>query len=126
MTETKISKLSKYHEAKNSRNSNLPWIKENNGQIVFWSVKPSGDYIKDCQKGREYAALALEHMKQSDFAPLLTWCIMDMPRKKDCSGIEIGFIEFFAELAVSKTSSDEPFSQLTNLDQTKRLKIYGN
>jgi hypothetical protein len=26
---------------------------------------------------------------------------MDMTRKKDCSGIEVGFLEFFAEIAVS-------------------------
>jgi hypothetical protein len=105
---------------------NLPWIKENNGQIVFWSVKPSGDYLQACQTGREYAALILEHMAKADFTPILTWCIMDMPRKKDCSGIEVGFLEFFAELAVSKTSSDELFNQLTNLDQIKLLKIYSN
>ena len=55
MIETMIRKLSKDHEAKNRADiENLPWIKENNGQIVFWSVKPSGDYFKDCQTGREY------------------------------------------------------------------------
>jgi hypothetical protein len=107
MTETKIRKLSKYHEAKNRAEiQNLPWIKENNGQIVFWSIKPSGDYLKDCQTGREYGALALEHMKQADFSPLLTWCIMDMPRKEDCSGIEVGFLEFFAEIAVANFTSN--------------------
>ena len=115
MTETMIRKLSKDHEAKNRADiENFPWIKENNGQIVFWSVKPSGDYFKDCQTGREYGALALGHMVKADFAPLLTWCIMDMPRKKDCSGIEVGFLEFFSEIAVSKTSNDELFSQLAN------------
>jgi hypothetical protein len=79
----------------------LPFIKKLHDQIVYWSVKPSGDYVKDCQTGREYAALALEHMQQADYGPLLTWCIMDMPRKKDCSGIEVGFLEFFAEIAIS-------------------------
>jgi hypothetical protein len=50
--------------------------------------------------GREYAALALKYMVEADFKPLLTWCLMDMPRKKDCSGIEVGFLEFLAEIAV--------------------------
>jgi len=93
----------------------LPFIKKKNDQIVFWSVKPSGDYVKDCQTGREYASLALEHIEKADFAPLLTWCIMDMPRKKDCSGIEVGFLEFFAETAVSNfTSSFNQFRKLSN------------
>ena len=26
---------------------NLPFIKKNKNYIVFWSVKPSGDYVKD-------------------------------------------------------------------------------
>ena len=101
----------------NSRRENidLPFIKKEKDRIVFWSVKPSGDYVKDCQKGREYALLALHHMQQTDFIPLLTWCIMDMPRKKDCSGIEVGFLEFFAETAVTTfTSNFDEFSKLSN------------
>jgi hypothetical protein len=102
MTKAKITKLSKYNEAKNrTKITDLPFIKKRNNLIDFWSVKPSGDYDKDCQMGREYGALALERMKQADFAPLLTWCILDMPRKKDCSGIEVGFLEFFSEITVS-------------------------
>lgn len=81
---------------------NLPFIKMNKDHIAFWSVKPSGDYAKDCQTGRKYAALALDHMVKADFIPLFTWCIMEMPRKKDCSGIEVGFLEFFSERAVHK------------------------
>ena len=107
MTESKITKLSKYHESENRTEIKyLPFIKMNKDQIVFWSVKPSGDYVNDCQMGREYGALALEYMRQADFAPLLTWCILDMPRKKDCSGIEVGFLEFFAEIAVSSFISN--------------------
>ena len=102
MTESKITKLSEYHEAKKrTKIKDLPFIKMNKDQIVFWSVKPSGDYVKDCKMGRDFGALALEHMGRADIAPLLTWCILDMPRKIDCSGIEVGFLEFFAEIAVS-------------------------
>ena len=107
MIESKITKLSKDHESKKKTEfKDLAFIKMNKDQIVFWSVKPSGDYVEDCQMGRDYGALALEHIRQADFAPLLTWCILDMPRKKDCSGIEAGFLEFFAEIAVSNFISN--------------------
>jgi hypothetical protein len=43
---------------------------------------------------------------------------MDMLGKKDCSVIEVGFLAFFAEIAISKTSSDELFSLLDNYHQT--------
>ena len=120
MTESEIIKLSEKHEAKNrAENSNLPFVKKTGDQIVFWSVKPTGDYNKDCQTGRDYGALALEHMVTADFVPLLTWCIMDMPKKKDCSGIEIGFLEFFAKVAVNSELSNpsqisECYDQLAN------------
>ena len=84
---------------------NLPFIKRDKNHIVFWSIKPSGDYVKDCQKGRIYGAMALEHMVKADFRPLFTWCIMDMPRKEDCSGIEIGFLEFFSEIAFHRLAA---------------------
>ena len=115
MTTPKVGRLvDVLAEKQKTKILNLPFIKKKNNQIFFWSVRPSGDYVKDCQTGRKYAAVALEHMDQADFEPLLTWCIMDMPRKKDCSGIEVGFLEFFSEIAVSKTSNDELFRQLDN------------
>jgi len=115
MTKTKIRQLSEDFAIKKPEISKLPFIKKNNDQIVFWSVEPSGHYVKDCQIGREYAALALKHMEQADFGPLLTWCIMDMPRKQDCSGIEVGFLEYFAEMVISNfTSSDSYFRKLSN------------
>jgi len=116
MTKAMFKELSEDVAVNNKTETpNLPFIKRNKDHIVFWSVKPSGDYVKDCQTGREYAASALKHMKQADFGPLLTWCIMDMPRKKDCSGIEVGFLEFFAEMAISNfTSSDSCFRKLSN------------
>ena len=112
MTESKIIKLIKYHGAKNiAEIKELPFIKMSKDQIIFWNVKPSGDYIEDCQLGREYGALALKHMVQADFVPLLAWCISDMPRKKECSGIEVGFLEFFAEIAVSNFASNSNLLQ---------------
>jgi hypothetical protein len=115
ITKTKIGQLSEDLAIKTPEISKFPFIKKNNDQIVFWSVKPTGDYVKDCQTGREYADLALKHMEQADFGPLLTWCIMDMPRKEDCSGIEVGFLEFFAEIAINNFNlNSNPFMKLSN------------
>ena len=115
MTKTMSGRLSEDLAEKNrTKIPNLPFIGKHKGQFVFWSVRPSGDYAKDCRTGREYGAMALEHMVEADFSPLLTWCIMDMPRQKDCSGIEVGFLEFFAETAVSKASNNEIFRKLDN------------
>ena len=76
MTETMTGRLSENLDKKiRTEIPNLPFIKQNNDQIVFWSVRPSGDYAKDCRTGREYGALALEHMVEAEFSPFLTWCI---------------------------------------------------
>ena len=116
MADNKLARLSGDLSLENRTEiSNLPFIKRNNDQIVFWSVTPSGDYVKDCTTGREFGALALDHMVEADFAPLLTWCISDMPPHKDWSGIEIGFLEFFSEIAVSNfTSRCIKFGNLSN------------
>ena len=115
MAETKTG-LSEDLAVKNRTEiTTLPFIKKKNDQIVFWSVNPSGDYDKDCKTGREYAFLALDHMVKADFAPLLTWCIMEMPRKENCSGIEVGFLEIFSEIAVSNfISTCNQFGKLSN------------
>ena len=81
-------------------NLDLPFITKRNDHIIFWDVESSGDYALDCQTGRTYASLALEHMIKRDFVPIFTWAIMDMPRKEDATGIEVGFLEFFAEIAI--------------------------
>jgi hypothetical protein len=109
MTEKKISELLSVclleDERKEKKNIlNLPFIKKNKNHVVFWSAKPSGDYVKDCHKGRIYGAIALEYMVKADFKPLFTWCIMDMP-KKNCSGIEVGFIEFFSDIAFHRLAA---------------------
>ena len=116
MAETKTGHLSEnFAEKYGTKIEDLPFIKIRNDQIVFWSVKPTGDYDKDCKTGREYGSLALDHMAKADFAPLLTWCIMEMPRKENCSGIEVGFLEIFSEIAVSNfISTCIQFGKLSN------------
>jgi hypothetical protein len=81
-------------------NLDLPFITKRGDHIIFWDVESSGDYALDCQQGRRYASLAMEHMIKEDFVPIFTWAIMDMPRKEDASGIEVGFLEFFAEISI--------------------------
>ena len=101
MAETKRMRSNQYRENLNkSKNLDLPFITKRNDKIVFWDVEPSGDYAMDCQTGRKYASLALEHMIKEDFIPIFSWAVMDMPRKKDATGIEVGFLEFFAEIAI--------------------------
>lgn len=102
MAETKTGRLSEDLAEKNgTKIDDLPFIKKKKDKIVFWSVNPTGDYVKDCQTGQKYGALALDHMVKADFAPLLTWCIMNMPRRENCSGIEVGFLEFLSKIAIS-------------------------
>ena len=107
MTKAEIFKLQNYTQKSENRkkeeinNLDIPFVKNTKDEIIFWSVKPSGDYIKDCQTGKAYGELAIKHMIQADFKPFLTWCVSDMPSKKDFSGIEVGFLEFFAELSIA-------------------------
>jgi hypothetical protein len=65
----------------------------------FWDVKPTGSYVKDCQTGATYGAMALAFMGKDDFPSFLGWCAYDMP--KDWSGIEVGFFHFISRVAMS-------------------------
>jgi len=105
MAKAERSESEEYREEMNGakgeyENLDLPFVTKRNDQIVFWDVESSGDYALDCQTGRTYASLALEHMIKEDFVPIFTWAIMDMPRKEYATGIEVGFLEFFAEIAI--------------------------
>ena len=116
MAETKTGRLLEdFAENNGTKIEDLPFIKMKNDQVVFWSVNPTGDYEKDCKTGRKYGALALDHMVKADFSPLLTWCIMGMPRRGNCSGIEIGFLEYFSKVVVyNYISTYNQFGKLSN------------
>ena len=116
MAEIKIGRLSEVLAKNNgTKIEDLPFVKIKNDQIVFWSVNPTSDYVKDCKTGQKYGALALDHMVKADFAPLLIWCIMGMPRRENCSGIEIGFLEYFSEVVVyNYISTCNQFGKLSN------------
>ena len=105
--------------------TDLPFVKKRTGNMDgnhFWTVQPSGEYIKDCQTGTAYAALALEYMKYDGSAYLLTWCVLDMPRKKKEGGlgIEVGFLSFMAKAAMSCSLSP---SYMLEKDEQKHRQI---
>ena len=74
----------------------------------FWSVKTTGDYQKDFYRGANYAILAEEYIVKNNrvrITPknprdeLFVRIVFDMPRKEKATGIEAGFLWFFAKLA---------------------------
>jgi hypothetical protein len=73
----------------------------------FWNVKPSGDYIKDCNTGAEYAFLYLAHCQRYQSTHILTWIVNEMPR--DFTGVEVGFLSFIADAA--QMNSIDPQTQ---------------
>ncbi len=78
--------------------TNLPFVKSQKGGNCFWSVQPTGDYAEDCVTGHRYAVLAIEYMKKDNLGILLPWCVRDMPKGKDSSGIEVGFLSFVGKV----------------------------
>ena len=98
----------------------LPFVADiNNGkkkERTFWKVKPSADYIIDCNTGRGYAALTLAYMKEFHDPTLLTQCVMAMHNNKSDKGIKVGFFEFIAGIAL--TSNIDPIIEAAN--QQKR------
>ena len=57
-------------------------------------------------------------MKDDRDTSLLTWCVKDMPREEDRSGIEVGFLEFMADAA--RCCSLSPSYMLAKYEQRHR------
>lgn len=66
-----------------------------------WPVTPSGNYAQDCFTGECLAGEAVRRMKQHGESPLLGWMVRDMPKGKEMSGIEIGFLGGIAKMAMA-------------------------
>ena len=87
--------------------TDLPFVKKRTKGMErnhFWAVKPTEDYTKDCQIDATYGALALEYMIENNNPYILTSFILDMARSyrdDDHHGIEVGFLHFIGEAAVS-------------------------
>lgn len=76
----------------------LPFIKDidegKKKERSFWCVEPAtGDWVTDCNTGREYALQFFEHIKKFPRGDtLITQIVLDMPKKQDRTGIEVGFL----------------------------------
>ena len=76
--------------------------------LNFWNVDPSGDYSEDWHSGELLALEALEFMakqKEPNSDPsgaLLASAVLDMPRRDDRTGVELGFLNcigYYAAIA---------------------------
>jgi hypothetical protein len=63
------------------------------GGANFWAVKPSGDYIMDCRRGRELALefMKFEHADNEGPANTLAHIVSAIVAAKDNSGLVVGF-----------------------------------
>ena len=76
----------------------LPFIDNSQGQIKFWKVTPSDNYLNDILTGHTYAKKAINFMESQGLTPLFSKIVKDMP--DEYSGIEIGFLEEIAQRAI--------------------------
>lgn len=73
----------------------------------YWSVKPTGDYGKDCDTGRDYARMLLPHLKYNAGITMLGCIVLDMINAGDRAGkgLIVGFMaEISRELASTRMS----------------------
>ncbi|GGH53142.1 hypothetical protein GVY41_09075 [Frigidibacter albus] len=69
---------------------------------LFWSVKPSGDYGRDCDTGSAYAIQALDYMAEHRMPHLMQWAVLDMIRHvQERTGIEVGFLSVFGNYGMA-------------------------
>lgn len=66
----------------------------------YWHVSSSGNYHTDCATGEQYATLAVDYMVAARSPHLLAWIVSDMMAMcRLHSGIEVGFLSTFGQLA---------------------------
>jgi hypothetical protein len=77
--------------------ADLPFVRDQGGGqgLVLWSVKPTGDYVADCNTGQAYAAVAMPLLTGADGGWLLALIFRDMARHGDTQG-GVGVITGFA------------------------------
>ncbi len=61
--------------------------------IRYWDVRPTGQWVEDCNVGSEYARIFVERIKAGEPRPLIGWIVRDMIVKGVWSGIEAGFMQ---------------------------------
>ena len=91
-----IGQIRPFPYTKESDITDLPFVadvgKGKKKRRSFWQVRPNGDYTDECLMGEAYAIEALQYIMVTELSPLIGWAVMEMPREKDRSGIEIGFL----------------------------------
>lgn len=66
----------------------------------FWRVKASGDWLKDSQKGAEYARCYVACTRTTGRGPLLSWIVKDMLKANSWTGIEAAFLASIGQYAL--------------------------
>lgn len=67
----------------------------------FWNVPSTGNWSQDCQTGRDRADRFIAALgKRTDKMCMFTASMRDMVAKGRWSGVEVGFCQRVAELAV--------------------------
>jgi hypothetical protein len=78
--------------------------KDNPSPRDFWIIAETGDWAADNDIGRAAAIELARDMTASDFPPLLGYVVSSMIEKGRFGGVEVGFLHFFAEHAMSSFS----------------------
>ena len=74
---------------------------DDNGKILsMWDPEVGGNYAADCEKGRGYADEIVQHMRNTGGPVLLCWVIQNFNRDARLRGVEVGFCQRLAELAM--------------------------
>lgn len=58
----------------------------------YWAVEATGHYAQDCATGENLARDLIAEIQRTGNRHLLGWAVKEMPRNKDFTGIEIGFL----------------------------------
>lgn len=63
-----------------------------NGSVNLWDPAPvGGDYEAQCRAGREFAAEAIEHIRDSGNVPVLAGIARAIAESGTFGGVEVGF-----------------------------------
>lgn len=66
-------------------------------RVDHWSVRSTGDYTADAEVGRAYARMFVGRMAKGETHPQPAWIIRDMVAKGRFTGVEVGFVQAFAQ-----------------------------
>lgn len=111
LTDPNASVLTGKVEGRRPKPDSLPFVKLNRPKgsgYSYWVVKPSGNYTRDCESGREYAQMLLPFLKYNAGIVLLGCIVLDMIRageKKAGKGLVVGFMaELSRELSSTRSA----------------------